>query len=253
MRQLTLIALEGLPEIEAGAPLARLLIGAAERAGSTLQSGDVLVIAQKIISKAEGRRVALRDVTPGERATELARIVQKDPRLVELMLQESQEVVRAKPGVLILEHRLGFIMANAGVDRSNVGPSDDACALLLPEDPDASARALRLALRELRHLEVGVIVNDSFGRAWRNGVAGVAIGVAGVPALVDMRGRADRQRRPLEVTQIAAADELAAAASVLMGQADESVPAVLVRGSPYAPRESSARELVRPRAEDLFR
>jgi coenzyme F420-0:L-glutamate ligase / coenzyme F420-1:gamma-L-glutamate ligase len=161
--------------------------------------------------------------------------------------------VRAKPGVLILEHRLGFVMANAGVDRSNIGPSDEAGALLLPEDPDGSARALRLALRELCNVDVPVIINDSFGRAWRNGVAGVAIGVSGVPALVDMRGHTDRQGRPLEVTQIAAADELAAAASLVMGQADESVPAVLARGFPYAARESSTRELVRPRAEDLFR
>jgi coenzyme F420-0:L-glutamate ligase / coenzyme F420-1:gamma-L-glutamate ligase len=253
VRQLTLTALEGLPEVEAGMPLARLLVQAVERAGPALRTGDVLVVAQKIVSKAEGRRVALRDVRPGARAIELAGVVQKDARLVELMLQESREVVRAKPGVLILEHRLGFVMANAGVDRSNVGPSAEACALLLPEDPDASARALRLAVRELCNVDLAVVINDSFGRAWRNGVAGVAIGVSGIPALVDMRGRTDRQGRALEVTQIAAADELAAAASLVMGQADESVPAVLVRGFPYAARESSARELVRPRAEDLFR
>ncbi|HZN25911.1 MAG TPA: coenzyme F420-0:L-glutamate ligase [Burkholderiales bacterium] len=254
MRQLTLTALEGLPEIELGAPLAPLLVQAVERTGSRLETGDVLVVAQKIVSKAEGRRVALSQVKPGARALELARVVQKDARLVELMLSESREVLRARPGVLILEHRLGFVMANAGLDRSNVGSTgDEACALLLPEDPDASARALRLALRGLSHIEVGVIINDSFGRAWRNGVAGVAIGVSGVPALVDMRGKADRQGRPLEMTQVAAADELAAAASLLMGQADESVPAVLVRGFPYAARESSARELVRPREEDLFR
>jgi coenzyme F420-0:L-glutamate ligase / coenzyme F420-1:gamma-L-glutamate ligase len=253
VRELTLTALEGLPEIEPGAPLARLLVQAMERAGLTPQTGDVLVVAQKVISKAEGRRVALKEVTPSTRAVELAARVQKDPRLVELMLQESSEVLRAKTGVLILEHRLGFVMANAGVDRSNIGSSDEPCALLLPADPDASARALQLAMRELCNAEVGVVINDSFGRAWRNGVAGVAIGVAGIPALVDMRGRADRQGRPLEVTQIAAADELAAAASLVMGQADESVPAVLARGFPYTARESSARELVRPRTEDLFR
>jgi coenzyme F420-0:L-glutamate ligase/coenzyme F420-1:gamma-L-glutamate ligase len=254
VRQLTLTALEGLPEIERGAALGPLLLQAIERAGFVLQSGDVLVIAQKIVSKAEGRLVPLRDVTPSARAIELARTVDKDPRFVELALRESREVVRAKRGVLIMEHRLGFIMANAGIDRSNIAvPDGEACALLLPEDPDGSADRLRSALHRSTGAEVAVIVNDSFGRAWRNGVAGVAIGVSGIPALVDVRGKPDRQGRPLEVTQIAAADELAAAASLVMGQADESVPAVLVRGFPYALREGRARELVRPRVEDLFR
>ena len=254
MRQLTLTGLEGLPEIERGASLASLLVRAVGRAGLALQSGDVLVIAQKIISKAEGRLVALRDVTPSARAIEVARSVDKDPRFVELALRESREVVRAKRNVLIMEHRLGFIMANAGIDRSNIVlPEDEACVLLLPEDPDGSADRLRCELREATGVDVAVIINDSFGRAWRNGVAGVAIGVSGIPALVDVRGNPDRQGRPLEVTQVAAADELAAAASLVMGQANESVPAVLVRGFPYAPREGSVRELVRPRAEDLFR
>ena len=254
MRQLTLTGLEGLPEIERGASLASLLVQAVGRSGLALQGGDVLVIAQKIISKAEGRLVALRDVTPSARAIEIARSVDKDPRFVELALRESRDVVRAKRNVLIMEHRLGFIMANAGIDRSNIVlPDDEACVLLLPEDPDGSADRLRAALREATGVDVGVIINDSFGRAWRNGVAGVAIGVSGIPALVDVRGNPDRQGRPLEVTQVAAADELAAAASLVMGQANESVPAVLVHGFPYAPREGSVRELVRPRAEDLFR
>jgi coenzyme F420-0:L-glutamate ligase/coenzyme F420-1:gamma-L-glutamate ligase len=254
VRQLTLTGLEGLPEIEHGALLSSLLTQAIGRAGLVLRSGDVLVVAQKIISKAEGRLVALRDVTPSARAIELARTVEKDPRFVELALRESREVVRAKRNVLIMEHRLGFIMANAGIDRSNIVlPDGEACALLLPEDPDGSADRLRLAFSEERGVDVGVIINDSFGRAWRNGVAGVAIGVSGMPALVDVRGTPDRQGRPLEVTQVAAADELAAAASLVMGQANESVPAVLVRGFPYALREGSARELVRPRTEDLFR
>ena len=254
MRQLTLTGLEGLPEIERGASLASLLVQAVGRSGLALQAGDVLVIAQKIISKAEGRLVALRDVTPSARAIEVGRAVDKDPRFVELALRESREVVRAKRNVLIMEHRLGFIMANAGIDRSNIVLTDDeACVLLLPEDPDGSADRLRAALREATGVDVGVIINDSFGRAWRNGVAGVAIGVSGIPALVDVRGNPDRQGRPLEVTQVAAADELAAAASLVMGQANESVPAVLVHGFPYAPREGSVRELVRPRAEDLFR
>lgn len=254
MRQLTLTGLPGIPEIERGAPLARLLVEAVTSAGLALESGDVLVIAQKIISKAEGRRVRLADVTPGARAAQLAGVVNKDPRLVELMLRESKAVLRAKPNVLIVEHRLGFVMASAGIDQSNVPHApDEACVLLLPEDADASARALRAALREVCGVEVGIVINDSFGRAWRNGVTGVAIGVAGIPAVVDLRGRPDRNARPLEVTIVAAADELAAAASLVMGQRDEGIPAVLARGFPYAGRESSVQELVRPRAEDLFR
>jgi coenzyme F420-0:L-glutamate ligase/coenzyme F420-1:gamma-L-glutamate ligase len=250
-RRLTLVGLEGLPEIEKGAPLARLLLEAIDRSGAGLETGDVLVIAQKIVSKAEGRLVALSTVEPSERALALARNVKKDPRIVELMLRESREVLRAKPNVLIVEHRLGCVMASAGIDQSNVPGAE--CVLLLPEDPDASARRLRDALREARRVDVAVVVNDSFGRAWRNGVTGTAIGVAGLPALVDMRGEPDREGRALEVTQVAAADELAAAASLVMGQADEGVPAVLVRGFPYARRESSAQELIRPRDEDMFR
>jgi coenzyme F420-0:L-glutamate ligase/coenzyme F420-1:gamma-L-glutamate ligase len=252
-RQLTLTALGGIGEIEAGADLARLLTDALGRASLELEPGDVIVIAQKIVSKAEGRRVALAEVTPSARAAELAVVTAKDARLVELMLRESSAVLRAKRDVLILEHRLGFVMAGAGVDQSNVPHAGGACALLLPEDPDASARRLRQTLGALTGVMPGVIVNDSFGRAWRNGVTGVAIGVAGVPALVDLRGRPDREGRPLEVTQVAAADELAAAASVLMGQADEGVPAVLVRGFPYGAGDGAARDLVRPRADDLFR
>jgi coenzyme F420-0:L-glutamate ligase/coenzyme F420-1:gamma-L-glutamate ligase len=253
-RRLVLTGLTGIPEIEFGAPLARILLEALGRIDIALENGDILVIAQKIVSKAEGRRVRLRDVEPTARAVELGRTVQKDPRLVELMLRESREVLRVRPGAIIVEHRLGFVMANAGIDRSNC-PEDhgESCALLLPENPDASAERLREALRAASGMDVGIVVNDSFGRAWRNGVAGVAIGVAGLPALIDMRGTLDRQKRPLEVTQVAAADELAAAASLVMGQADESIPAVLARGFPYAAREGSARELVRPRAEDLFR
>ena len=254
MRQLILTALTGIGEVVRGAELAPLLAAALASSGLTLAPGDVVVVAQKIVSKAEGRRVLLADVTPGPRAMELAGITAKDPRLVELMLSESREVLRAKPNVLILEHRLGFVMASAGVDQSNVPRSEHGpAALLLPEDPDASARRIRDELQALLGVPVGVIINDSFGRAWRNGVCGIAIGVAGIPALIDRRGSPDREGRPLEVTQVAAADELAAAASLVMGQGDEGVPAVLARGFPYALREGSAQELVRPRAEDLFR
>ena len=252
MRQLTLTALEGIPEVARGAPLARLISEALDRAQLALAAGDAIVIAQKIVSKAEGRCVRLADIDPGREALELAARAAKDPRLAELILRESRDVLRVRPGAIIVEHRLGFVMANAGIDRSNVATGDES-VLLLPENPDASAARLREELRELTGVDVAIVINDSFGRAWRNGVAGVAIGVAGLPALVDLRGQRDRGGRALEVTQVAVADELAAAASLVMGQADEGVPAVLARGVPYAPRESSVRELLRDRGEDLFR
>lgn len=254
MRELTLVALPGIPEIVRGAPLAAVLREAIVRTGKTLEHGDVLVVAQKIISKAEGRAVRLADVTPSARALELALKVDKDARLVELMLRESREVVRAVPGVLIVEHVLGFVMASAGIDQSNVPHGEgEETALLLPVDPDASARRISAELLKACGVEIGVVINDSFGRAWRNGVTGIAVGVAGIPALVDLRGQADREGRAMRVTQVAAADEIAAAASLLMGQSDEGCPAVLVRGFPYAARASSVAELIRPRAQDLFR
>ena len=204
------------------------------------------------------RTKGLRSALAAERkaraaAEKRAKAAEKDPRVMELVLRESREVLRVKPGVVIVEHRLGFVMANAGIDRSNTGAADDESVLLLPERPDASAVQIRDAIRARCGVQVGVIINDSFGRAWRNGVTGVAIGVAGVPALIDMRGRSDRGGRELRVTEIAAADELAAAASLLMGQADEGTPVVLARGFPYALRESSIAELIRPRDQDLFR
>ena len=251
MRELNLIALPGIPEVLPGAPLAELLLAAVARAGRVLERGDVLVLAQKIVSKAEGRVVRLSEIVPSAAARELGALVEKDPRVVELILQESHEVRRAKPGVLIVEHRLGFVMANAGIDQSNV-PGEES-ALLLPRDPDASARRLRQDLMDASGTDVGVLINDSFGRAWRNGVTGVAVGVAGLPALVDLRGRTDRGARALRVTQVAAADEIAAAASLLMGQSDEGLPAVLARGFPYERRDGAAAELIRPREQDLFR
>lgn len=253
MRNLSLTALPGIAEIDHGAALAPVIVDALTRAGMSLEHGDVVVIAQKIVSKAEGRQVLLATVEPSPRAHELAAKVDKDPRIVELMLRESREVVRAGRGVLIVEHRLGFVMASAGIDQSNVPGGDDEQVLLLPADPDASARRIREALREITTMDVGVVINDSFGRAWRNGVTGTAIGVAGIPALVDMRGKPDREARALQVTQVAAADELAAAASLVMGQADEGLPVVLARGFPYTRREGTVQELIRPRNEDLFR
>lgn len=251
---LTLTALRGVPTIGEGADLAAVIGAAAERTEVALRDGDVLVLAQKIVSKAEGRRVRLASVTPSPRARELARAVDKDPRLVELILAESEEVLRARPGVIIVVHRLGFVLANAGIDASNVEAVEgEESVLLLPADPDASAERLRQGLRAATGAELGVIINDSFGRAWRLGTVGTAIGVAGLPGLVDLRGRPDRTGRALRVTEIGVADELAAAASLLMGQADEGRPVIHVRGFPYAPRAGRAAELLRPKQLDLFR
>lgn len=251
-RALHLTALPGIAEIRSGANLCDLLLSATRRAGLSLLAGDILVLAQKIVSKAEGRLVQLARVTPSIRAQEIAREANKDPRIVEVILRESKNILRVKPGIIIAEHKLGFIMANAGIDQSNVPGAEDA-VLLLPEDPDASARRLQTDFRQQTGVDIGVLIIDSFGRAWRHGVTGTAIGVAGLPALVDMRGGKDREGRVLKVTQVAAADELAAAASLVMGQADEGTPVALARGFPYALRASSVQELLRPEAEDLFR
>lgn len=254
MRELKLIALPGIPEVRPGASLADLILAAADRANVAIEAQDILVIAQKIVSKAEGRTVALDTVRPSPHAQTLAAAADKDARLMELVLRESHEVLRVKPGVVIVEHKLGFVMANAGIDRSNVdGDAGREYALLLPADPDGAARAVRAQIVARRGIDVGVVINDSFGRAWRNGVTGVALGVAGVPALIDMRGQLDRFGRELKVTQIAAADELAAAASLIMGQADEGFPVVIARGFPYPLRAAAVTELIRPRQEDLFR
>ncbi len=218
-----------------------------------LQDGDVLILAQKIVSKSENRLVDLATVEPSPRARELARQSQKDPRFVEMVLRESRDVLRAKPGLLVVEHRLGFVCANAGIDRSNVGERDGEWVLLLPQDPDASCRGLRDRMKQAAGAEVGVIINDSHGRAWRNGIVGVAIGVAGLPALEDLRGRTDLFDYQLQITQVAAADELASAGSLLMGQADEALPVVHARGFPYPLRESSLSELIRPIEQDAFR
>jgi len=249
-----LTALDDVPAIRPGDDLARIIIDAMRGTGVSPESGDVLVLAQKIVSKAEGRQVRLSGVIPSARACELAVTAQKDPRVVELILAESVEVLRCVPGVIIVEHRLGFILANAGIDASNVDePEEDEVVLLLPQDPDASAAGLRERLREMVGCELGIVINDSFGRAWRNGTVGTAIGLSGPPGLWDMRGLPDRGGRILRHTEVGVADELAAAASLLMGQADEGLPAVHVRGLPYGLRSSSVQELIRPRRHDLFR
>jgi len=242
--------LTGLPEIARGDNLAELLQGALDAAGLwPLRAGDVLVVTQKILSKAEGRMVELDGVEPGPEALALADKVHKDPRLVELVLRESSAIVRAAPHVLITRHRLGHVMANSGIDRSNIGPGGAERALLLPLDPDTSAHRLRDAMGGA----VSVVISDSFGRPWRHGVVGVAIGAAGLPALVDRRGEADRDGRRLEVTQIALADQIATAATLVTGEGAESVPAAVIRGLTLPPGDAPAAALVRPPEEDLFR
>lgn len=253
---LTVEPIRGIPLIEPGDALGRILADRAEDCGWSFEDGDILVLAQKIVSKAEGRLVNLCDVTPSPEAIEYARKAEKDPRFVELVLRESASVLRVRPGTIIVEHRLGFVCANAGIDHSNVHGAwgdPNEWVLLLPEDPDRSAREIQAALLALTGKQVGVMIIDSHGRAWRLGTAGVAIGLAGVPGLVDMRGKPDLFGYQLRVTTIAAADELAGAASLVMGQADERIPAVAVRGFPYPLRESGIRELIRPKELDLFR
>jgi len=252
MRPITLFPLEGLPLIRPGDDLVALLAEAMGRWGGP-QAGDVLVVAQKIVSKAEGRFVRLAEVIPSPRARELAQVTGKDPRLLEVILWDTAEVLRARPGLIIVQHRLGFICANAGVDRSNVAPEGEEVVLRLPEDPDGSARRIREGIRQRFGVDIGVVIADSHGRAHRKGVIGVAIGVSGLPALEDWRGRPDLFGYLLQHTEVALGDLLASAATLLLGQAAEGIPAVLIRGVPFTPREGSARELIRDRASDLFR
>lgn len=251
-----LIALRDFPLIHPGDDLARVIRASLEQNGIRLEDGDILVIAQKIISKAEGRQIALDTIQPRERAQELARLTDKDPRLVELILRESNQVLRYRPGLIIVEHRLGFVCANAGIDRSNVSQGEapgEESVLLLPENPDLSAGSIRASLEASCGVSLGVLVVDSHGRAWRNGTVGISIGLSGLPAVVDLRGEPDLFGYRLQVTEIAAADELAAGASLLMGQAGEGRPVIHVRGFPYPLREGSFSELPRERDKDLFR
>ena len=230
--------------VQQGDDLPALLSAAMARAGLAPQQGDVLAVAQKIVSKAEGRSIALASVEPSAAARELAEQTGKDARLVELILSESERVVRARPNLIIVKHRLGFVMANAGIDQSNIGA--DGHALLLPRDPDGSAAALAA------RLGLPVVITDSFGRAWRRGTVGVAIGAAGLPALRDLRGQADLFGRTLMVSITGFADEIAAATGLVMGQGAEGQPAVLVRGLSWSGAENPAAELLRPAQEDLF-
>ncbi len=252
MRPLTLTPLPNFPLVQPGDDLAAAILQGCQGANLRLQDGDILVLAQKIVSKAEGRLVRLRDVQPSPAARQLAARSQKDPRLCELILRESNEVLRVRPGLVIVEHRLGFVCANAGIDHSNTGAEEDAY-LLLPADPDASAAALRARLEAASQARLGVLIIDSHGRAWRQGTVGVTIGLSGLPALVDERGWRDLFGYELRVTVVGAADELAAAASLMMGQAAEGQPVVHVRGFPYPLGEGRLPELLRPKEKDLFR
>lgn len=255
-RKLQLTALAGMPLIQKGDDLAEIISASLKDNQVDLQDGDVLVIAQKIVSKAEGRQVDLQSVEPSPAAAELADETGKDSRIVELILQESKEVLRRRPGLIIVEHKLGFVCANAGIDRSNVRQehgSAEGSVLLLPENPCKSAKLIRQYLEKGWKKSIAVLIIDSHGRAWRNGTSGLSIGFSGIPGIVDYRGEPDLFGYSLKVTQIAVADELAAAASLIMGQADEALPVVHVRGFPYDLREGSFQEIPRNPEEDLFR
>ena len=253
-RRLELIPLQGFPAVEPGDDLARLIHEALSGNALELRDGDVLVVAQKIVSKAENRYVRLAGVTVSAEAEALAGRAGKDPRLVELILRESREVIRVRPGVIIVEHRNGYIHANAGIDRSNIRRDEaDPRVLLLPRDPDASARALREGLAGRGAVAPQVIINDSVGRAWRNGTVGLAIGTAGLDPLRNQVGEKDLFGNVLEVTEPAVADELAAAASLVMGQAAEGCPVVLARGAGLRSSGKGSASLLRDRSIDLFR
>jgi coenzyme F420-0:L-glutamate ligase/coenzyme F420-1:gamma-L-glutamate ligase len=251
---LTMIGLAGVPLVDPGDDLGAIAVAAFAANGVVPQAGEVLVVAQKIVSKAEGRYVEIAKVEPSEEAIALAAEVDKDPRFVEVVLSESRRVVRRRPGLLIVEHRLGFVMANAGIDHSNL-PTGDGIerVLLLPKDPDGSAQALSEHLASAFGEQIAVVISDSFGRPWRKGTVGIALGAAGLPALIDLRGHSDLFGRELLVTETGFADEIAAAAGLLMGQADEAVPMVLVRGLRWSAPDAPAAALIRSAEHDLFR
>jgi coenzyme F420-0:L-glutamate ligase/coenzyme F420-1:gamma-L-glutamate ligase len=253
-KTVTFTAVPGVPLIEPGDDLAAVLVDSLRDAGIVPRDRDVFVVAQKVVSKAEGRYVDLNDVVPSRRAVELAAAVGKDPRVVEVILSESSEVVRHAHGVLIVAHRLGFVMANAGVDQSNIRhPDGGERVLLLPENPDASCIRLKNRIDECFGVKVAVVINDSFGRPWRNGVVGVALGAAGLPALLNLIGAPDLFGRAMRVTEVAIADEIATAASLLMGQTDAGLPLVHARGLAWDAPAGNAAMLLRHKARDLFR
>ncbi|MEX2479635.1 MAG: coenzyme F420-0:L-glutamate ligase [Gammaproteobacteria bacterium] len=253
MRQISLATIDDIPLIRSGDDLASIIVAASTRQGVVFEDGDILIVAQKIVSKAEGRLVPLAQVSPSEQAQALAARTDKDPRLVQLILDESAEVMREKPGVLIVRHRLGHVGANAGIDQSNIEHEHGEAALLLPRDPDASAAQLHRALREATGRHVGVLIADSMNRPWRLGTIGGAIGCAGFEVLDDRRGQHDLFARELKVTMINRADSIAALATLLMGETTEGTPVALLRGLPPDERRGCAADIMRPLDEDLFR
>ncbi len=254
LMSLTLTALQHVPLIRQSDNLADIILNALRETNIELQDNDILILAQKIVSKAEGRMINLATVTPSPRALELAEKSGKDPRITELMLQESAEVLRVRVGSIIVEHKLGFVCANAGIDQSNVkGEDNGEYVLLLPADPDGSAREIRNAIKKITRKKIGVMIIDSHGRAWRVGTVGICIGLSGLPALIDERGWKDLFDYTLKITIVGVADELAAAASLMMGQAAEGTPIVHARGFPYKLTDGSLKELIRPKEQDMFR
>jgi len=247
------IGIPGLPMVRPGDVLTDLISTALESMGEQLRDGDIVCVAQKIVSKSEGRLVRLADVRPSPAAIALAAETDKDPQLVELILSESDEVLRKKPGVLIVRHRLGYVMANAGVDQSNVDHAEGDQALLLPKDPDASAAALRGELKSRCGVDVGVVITDSANRPWRLGTTSIAIGAAGITVLDDRRGETDIYGRELKVTMLNNADALATAATMVLGETTEQIPVAIVRGLALAGEGQNARMINRPLEDDLFR
>ena len=246
-------ALSGVPLVESGDDLPEIVLDAATRTGLILEDGDVIVLAQKIVSKSEGRSIELSGIVPTQEAERLAAVCDKDPRLVQAILDESLRVLRCRPGVIIVRHRLGHVLANAGIDQSNVAQGESGeRILLLPFDPDGSAAKVRGALERATGIRLGVVIIDSLGRAWRLGTCGTCLGVSGLAPLHDLRGRPDLFGRPLQTTTVGFGDEIAAAASMLMGQSNEGAPIVIVRGLDLAAGRGAATDLLRPEAEDLF-
>tara|TARA_B100000029_G_scaffold328937_1_gene321259 strand:+ start:217 stop:1026 length:810 start_codon:yes stop_codon:yes gene_type:complete len=251
---ISITALKEFPLVSSGCDIVQSTLACVKKQNVLVESGDILVFTQKIVSKAEGREVNLKDIAPSEKAKKLSIETGKDARLVELILSESKEIVRKSTDLIIAEHRLGIILANAGIDHSNIRPDENGeWVLLLPIDPDATSKNYRQRIYDLTNKKVGIIISDSVGRAWRNGTIGLAIGVAGLPAVEDHRGKLDLFGVPLVSSQEAIADELASAASLVQGQADEGCPVALIRGFKILSQESPAQTLVRRKEFDLFR
>ena len=251
--EITLTAIQNIPEINPGDEVASIINECIEAQGCSLENNDVIVIAQKIISKSEDRFVDLNTVKPSDEAFQLSKEVEKDPRLVELILQESNQIIRASKGILVVEHKLGHILANAGIDRSNIGRNDDH-VLLLPINPDESAKNVKNYFENDSKIEIGVLITDSIGRAWRLGTIGHALGSSGIKTLIDMRGSEfDRDGRLLQTTVIGVADQIASASTLLMGESSEGMPAVIIRGLDLCDDSDTVNHLIRPAEEDLFR